>query len=168
MPGQIVNVEIKGLKEIKEAMLALPPKMDRPLLNRSLVLGARLVRDAARQLAPLLKVPDARRVQGAIRRAIQAGAVRPEQYTATVWVRVRPLTRKQIASFKKKTGKSAGANINDAYYWRFVEFGTSKMSAQPFMRPAFESRKLEAVATVIADLRPRVQAAIEKLGKGYR
>lgn len=33
--------------------------------------------------------------------------------------------------------------INDCYYAGFVEFGTSKMIAQPFIRPAFENHLSE-------------------------
>ncbi len=31
-----------------------------------------------------------------------------------------------------------------AWYWRFVEFGTSKKPARPFLTPAFEQRKYKA------------------------
>ena len=30
---------------------------------------------------------------------------------------------------------------DDQYYARFIEYGTVKMPAQPFMRPAFEAHK---------------------------
>ena len=142
-----VSVRIHGLKEIRQAMLALPRRLDRPLLNRSLLAGARLTRDEAKTKVPLLRMPDARRVRGAIRKAIHAGAVRPERHTATVWVRVRNLTKRQIASFKKKTGKSGASNPLDPFYWVFVEFGTSKMTARPFMRPAFETTKRDRKST---------------------
>lgn len=33
----------------------------------------------------------------------------------------------------------------DPYYWRFVEFGTIKMSAKPFLRPAFDARTTQAI-----------------------
>lgn len=33
--------------------------------------------------------------------------------------------------------------INDCYYAGFVEFGTSRMVAQPFIRPAFENHIME-------------------------
>ncbi|QEZ47182.1 HK97-gp10 family putative phage morphogenesis protein [Cupriavidus oxalaticus] len=36
----------------------------------------------------------------------------------------------------------------EAYYGRFVEYGTSKMSANPFLRPGFEARKKAAAAAV--------------------
>jgi len=36
----------------------------------------------------------------------------------------------------------------EAFYGRFWEFGTSKMAAQPFLRPAFDARKTNAAAAV--------------------
>jgi len=36
----------------------------------------------------------------------------------------------------------------DAFYGRFLEFGTSKMAARPFLRPAFEAKKQAAAAAV--------------------
>ncbi|WP_255631138.1 HK97-gp10 family putative phage morphogenesis protein [Caballeronia sp. dw_19] len=39
----------------------------------------------------------------------------------------------------------------DAYYLRFVEYGTSKMAAEPFKRPAYEAKKT-AAAQAVADV----------------
>lgn len=30
---------------------------------------------------------------------------------------------------------------NGAYWWKFIEYGTSKMQAQPFIRPALNRRR---------------------------
>lgn len=165
-----VEIKVHGLREIEQAMKALPGRMDKKLLDKGLVAGARLVRDEAKALVPLLKEPDARRVRGTIQRAIHAGRVRPTRYRATVWVRVRQLTKGQIRRFKRtqlRHNKRARAalNPNDPFYWFFVEFGTSKMAARPFMRPAFQSKKEAAVSKAIATLRPLVQEQIAKLGR---
>lgn len=161
-----VKVQIKGLREIGEAMKSLPGRMDQRLLHRGLTAGARLVRDDARARVPMLQVPDPRRTRGLLRRMIQVARVRPEPgMRATVWVRMRMLSGRRAAAWKQRMATSgkrwAGSfNPNDPYYWKFVEFGTSKMPARPFMRPAFESRKLAAVEMAIATLRPLVQDAI--------
>jgi HK97 gp10 family phage protein len=42
----------------------------------------------------------------------------------------------------------------DAYYWKFVEYGTKRMEARPFLRPAAESQAKEHG--------PRLLAALEK------
>ncbi|MFM0326082.1 HK97-gp10 family putative phage morphogenesis protein [Caballeronia glebae] len=38
----------------------------------------------------------------------------------------------------------------DAFYGRFIEFGTSKMSARPFLRPSYEAKKKDAADAVDA------------------
>lgn len=40
-------------------------------------------------------------------------------------------------------GMSGFVEVKDAHYWRFVEYGTRRMHARPFIRPA---RELEALA----------------------
>jgi HK97 gp10 family phage protein len=44
----------------------------------------------------------------------------------------------------------------EAFYGRFVEFGTSKMSAQSFLRPGYEARKEDAAAAVDASIKTKV------------
>lgn len=167
--GDLVNVRINGLREIQAAMAELPRRVDKKVMDAGLLDGARIVRDDAKNRVPLLKEPDARRRRGTLRRAIRAGRVRPTQYAATVWVRIRQLSGRQRASFKAKNRGAKGAdNPNDPFYWRFVEFGTSKMPAKPFLRPAFEARKTEAVNKAIATFRTRIQAEIVKIGSRAR
>ena len=165
-----VDVKIHGLQQIQAALRELPKRVDSKILNDGLLAGARIVRDDARLRAPLLKVPDARRLRGLLRRAIHAGRVRPQRYAATVWVRLRSLSKSQVARFKKRQLQhsrrvKAAVNPLDPFYWRFIEFGTSKMRAQPFMRPAFESKKEPAVRAAVARFKALVQAEIEKLGQ---
>ncbi len=67
----------------------------------------------------------------------------------------------------KKFGKlvqgKAAASI-DAFYARFLEFGTSKMSARPFMRPAFDTEQPATIEAVRAYLAERIPKETEKLG----
>jgi HK97 gp10 family phage protein len=44
------------------------------------------------------------------------------------------------------------------WYWKFVEFGTEKMAARPFIRPAFEAMKMDALER----MRQYAAARIEK------
>jgi len=56
----------------------------------------------------------------------------------------------------QKQGKR-GTLSQDAWYWRFLEFGTRKMAARPFLRPALESRRTQAVDAIKARLRQRIE-----------
>jgi len=51
---------------------------------------------------------------------------------------------------------------NDGYYGRFLEFGTAKMSARPFLRPAYENKKEEVVTAFEEYAIKRIDKEIEK------
>lgn len=46
-----------------------------------------------------------------------------------------------------------------AYYLRFVEFGTSRMSAKPFLRPSFEAKKTAAAQAVSDVINTKLKGA---------
>lgn len=50
----------------------------------------------------------------------------------------------------------------DGYYGHFLEFGTVKMAAQPFMRPAFDNTHGQVVSRIASELQMRVA----KVAKG--
>jgi len=53
---------------------------------------------------------------------------------------------------KTKDGPTGrvGLNTRDAFYWKFVEFGTVHHPARPFFRPAAEAESTEYVARIRA------------------
>ena len=53
---------------------------------------------------------------------------------------------KRYRNLTLKFGKNKGQTVNmDAFYAGFLEFGTKRMQRHPFMRPAFEAKKMDAV-----------------------
>ena len=48
-----------------------------------------------------------------------------------------------------------------AFYWRFLEFGTAKMGARPFMRPAFDARRGDALNKMREVLKWKLQEALK-------
>lgn len=148
-------------------MLELPKRMDRKILNAALLSGAMLIRDDARSRAPVLRIPDPRRRAGTLRRMIRAARIRPREHSASVIVGVRKPTRAAVARYKRTKGASAANNPDDAFYWFFQEFGTSKMSARPFLRPAFEGKKFAAADLIKKTLHARVLAEATKLARTF-
>lgn len=46
-------------------------------------------------------------------------------------------------------------------YAAFVEYGTSRMSARPYMRPAFDTKAADARQVMITDARARIVEALQ-------
>ncbi|WP_213778877.1 HK97-gp10 family putative phage morphogenesis protein [Caballeronia sp. dw_276] len=57
------------------------------------------------------------------------------------------------------TGKLASYIVTwskEAFYGRFLEFGTSKMEAKPFLRPGYDAKKQQAADAVDAVIQTKV------------
>ena len=66
---------------------------------------------------------------------------------------------------KAQQGGKKAATTNQGgqtYHWRFVEFGTKKMPAQPFMRPAMAASTDKATAAFVDSAKKRLDAALRK------
>lgn len=68
--------------------------------------------------------------------------------------------------YLKSTGfvREAGDDVEIGYeadYASFVEFGTYKMSAQPFLRPAFDEGELRALSAIVDSVEAHMRRVIE-------
>ena len=52
-------------------------------------------------------------------------------------------------------------NKTHAFYGRFVEFGTSKMAAKPFLRPAYDAARAKAIKAVQERMAAEVKKATQ-------
>ena len=124
----MISAKVNGIPELKAALAGLVPKLRRQALRNALAAGARLVRDEARRRAPVLQ-PTLRapyRKPGTVRNAVsvRTSKVARRAGDVGVFVNVRPAKR----------GQRGAKNPKDPFYWRFLEFGTKKMAARPFLR----------------------------------
>jgi HK97 gp10 family phage protein len=60
-----------------------------------------------------------------------------------------------------KAGKQyeTGGNV---FYWRFLEFGTQNMPAQPFMRPALAENVSKVTVTFVSELDKAIDKIVSK------
>lgn len=156
------STEVKGLKELNEALKELPERVARNVLRGAAGAGAAVIRKEAQHRAPVYTGPisQGHPPPGTLKKAIRQSQQRQlsSLVQQTFHISVRATTAR---------GK-AGVKALGAYYWRFVEFGTSKMAARPFMRPAFEAKKLAAVEAIRAYMAERIPREADKLNKGPR
>ncbi len=130
MAGDVVRIE--GLDNLKRKLSEVPKAMRKRVLRNALAAGAREVRDVAKRNAPVLtlgtslKAPY--RKPGTVKQAIRVRTSKADRRAGDVgvFVNVRPA----------KAGQRGARNPNDPFYWRFLEFGTKKMTARPFLQRA--------------------------------
>jgi HK97 gp10 family phage protein len=136
----VITVETYGFKELDAMLTELPKRVVTNILRRSLRRAARPIRDLARAKAPVKT--------GLVRRSITILSVRLDRdglVVAKIGIR-RPKVRVRAPrAVKGLAGKTKMRVINDPYYGRFLEFGTVKMRAQPFLRPALDVAGPESV-----------------------
>ena len=51
-------------------------------------------------------------------------------------------------------------NKSNAFYGQFLEFGTAKMAAQPFLRPAYDAARSKAIAAMQATMAEQLKKAL--------
>ncbi len=161
----MITTRVSGLPDLKAALQGIAPKLRVRALRTALAAGARLVRDDAKRrapvLSPLLKTP--RRKPGTVRDAIsvRTSKIARRQGDVGVFVNVRPAAGARFRQGRLVRASQRGANSpNDPFYWRFLEFGTAKMRARPFLQPA-AARLAQALEVFKAKIGP----AIEKLNR---
>ncbi|WP_409025194.1 HK97-gp10 family putative phage morphogenesis protein, partial [Klebsiella pneumoniae] len=54
------------------------------------------------------------------------------------------------------------SNKRNAFYWRFVELGTSTAPAHPFVRPAFDTRMEEAAQVAMQRMNQAIDEVLAK------
>lgn len=130
------EIKIHGMQELRRAMRALPRKVAKKELNKALQPGAVLIREAAKGRAPSSGDDFTRKLRGK--------TWSKDVFNLKDSIAIRTEKKKYLENAaKKRIGVLSNTrDPNDgAWYWRFVEFGTSKQQAQPFLVPAFEELK---------------------------
>jgi HK97 gp10 family phage protein len=115
VPREVIKVEVKGLKQTAEALRQLPFRMMKRTVIAGTITSGKVVLDELKRRVP--------RKTGRLAKSLTM--TRPRTRRGNVTIQVGP----------SKYG----------FYGRFLEFGTSKISARPWMRPAFDASVRDAI-----------------------
>jgi HK97 gp10 family phage protein len=155
-------MKLEGFAELAAALRELPERVARNGLRAAVNAGAGVIKKEA-----IAKAPED---TGALKANFYQKQIReqsgPMQQTFYVGVR-KGVAKYASNKANKRSGKAGKAYKDDGttFYWRFMEFGTSKLAPRPFLRPAFDIRKEDAVAAIGAKLDERIQKYARDLAK---
>ena len=121
-------VTIQGLDVFAQALKILPANVARRVLRGAVAAGGKVIRDEAKAKAPVFhgKMSQGHPPPGTLRRAIALGRSNRFSGPGKGFITCSFATPRRAA----KGPKVAAGGKFDAYYWRYVEFGTSRMAAR--------------------------------------
>lgn len=145
------NLDFSGLLKISDDLKALSKAENRRVLNKATRAGANIVRDEAKKRAP--------KKTGKLKKNIVTLSHRSKgNNDASSGVHIRGRNPRTGNSDTKMKAD----NPNNSFYWRFLEHGTSKMAARPFIRPAFEARQQQIEKAVVEVANQAIDEVLKK------
>lgn len=153
----MIETKIEGLKELDRKLAELTRQLHDRALRQSVGDAARLVRNKARQLVPV--------DTGLLKKNIIAARSRRnskpgrEQWNVALKQKTLKYGNTRANRRKNRVGKSYKVD-GPAFYGAFIERGTSKMAARPFLRPALANNQQAAIEA----FKKRMQEFFKKHG----
>ncbi|NHZ81831.1 hypothetical protein F2P44_21495 [Massilia sp. CCM 8695] len=130
------------LDAFKQTTALITEVVGEPTLRAAGFAGAAVIRDEAKRNAMAHQRTGTLARSIVVKRLVEESDGKRQAYLVTV-----------------RGGKSNAGG--DAFYWRFLEFGTAHSPAYPFLRPAYESKKQAAVDAMTRTLAQKIK---ERLG----
>lgn len=138
------SFKIEGLRELQTALRQLPDSTSKNVIRRVLRKAGEPIAEAARQRVPV--------GFGDLKRSIGVST---------------KLSRRQKGKHKKGGPNDIEVFVGTGSHPQahMQEFGTRKHPAQPYMRPAWDSKKKAALEGIKVDLWTEIKKAAERLAK---
>jgi len=144
MARNAFRVEMTGFKELENALLELPKAVAKNVLRRALMKAGRPVVEGAQANAP----------------------VRTGQLQKDIDIRARLVRRQRRGRAKAGDVEMfIGPAFPGAAHGHLLEFGTSKMAARPFLRPAWDAAKDGVLKAIGSELWTAIDKAAKRLAR---
>ena len=131
-----VKVNEVKLQQLIKNMKQLTPKLQKSVFTSAVRAGAKTIQKDAIDYAPL-----------------ETGTLRDS-------IKIQKLKVKETP--KESVGFKVGIDTGICWYGNIVEFGSSKMAADPFMTPAYENNGRSAIDEMKKYLKMRTDKEIKK------
>lgn len=144
------KLDFSGLLDLSDDLAVLSKAENRKVMRDATRAAATIFKDEAVKRAPVRK--------GKLKKNIVVITQRDRNGNITSGVHVRgtnPRTGNSDNSMK-------ASNSRNAFYWRFVELGTSNMAPVPFIRPAYDARQEDAANAAFARANQAIDEVLSK------
>lgn len=160
-----LTFKLKGIDAVKRKLQSLDNDARYRGGRLALRKAANLVRDTVKSNA--LRIDDPSTPKSIAKNAAVRWSGKTFRTTGNLHFRVGILGGAR-QNAKRQTINTDGSSANpggDTYYWRFLEFGTEKMRAQPFFSNALSDKAGEATTVFVKEFDKAVGRALKRAGK---
>jgi len=144
------KLDFSGLLDISHDLEMLSKAENKKVLRDGTRAGAEVLQKAVIERAPV--------ETGKLKRNVVVVTIRGRRNAISSGVHIRGVNPETGNS----DNKMKASNRRNAYYWRFVELGTSNMPAHPFVRPAFDTSQELAAQAAIARMNRAIDEVLAK------
>ncbi|MFV9060055.1 HK97-gp10 family putative phage morphogenesis protein [Enterobacter roggenkampii] len=145
------SLDFSGLNDIAKDLEALSRAENNKVLRDATRAGAEVLKEEVIARAPVRTGKLKKNVVVVTQKSRRRGEI-----SSGIHIRGRNM----------RTGNSdntmKASDPRNAFYWRFVELGTSNMAAVPFIRPAYDSRQEDAANAAFARANQAIDEALSK------
>lgn len=172
-----IRVSVSGLRELDQALGLLPKATARNVLKRTLDKAAQPIVDEAKQLVPVKtgalrdSIIASTRVKNKVGAAEYSAAMRAglgKQAARSALIAARRANRGQGSFAEVFVGPKRGGKWGVIRYAHIVEFGSVKDAPQPYMRPAWDGNKDQALSIIKAELGSEIIKAARRVGRSKK
>lgn len=177
----VESFRIEGLKGVIDTLKSLPPELVSRRggpIRTALRKAAKVIQDEAKlNVRNIVAEPNLggvpTRSTGALEKSITIKRRRPRAgVNGEVFTVGISKVKGTYGDTKKNRRSGKVGNQYDqlppTFYAWFLEFGTERMRAHPFMRPAFDAKKQEAVDTFVTETNKGIERVYKKLKRQNR
>lgn len=156
----IGSIDVIGLDALDQAIAELDNKMKDKALSKALNQALNPIRKDAKLYASVAPEPHTMIVYGGRRVVVQRGLLRSA-------IRKRKVPKREMGELGGH-GVAMGIYVGKGTkqkeypnYWYFVEYGTSKTPAVPFLRPAFDKNVQVAIHAFAKTLKDEIDKIVK-------
>ena len=144
------KLDFSGLLDISRDLDMLSNAENKKVLRDGTRAGAEVLKKAVIERAPVQT--------GKLKRNVVVVTMRGRRNAIASGVHIRGVN----PGTGNSDNKMKASNRRNAFYWRFVELGTSTTPAHPFVRPAYDTSQEQAAQVAIDRMLQAVDEALSK------
>lgn len=150
-----IDIEVTGLKELDAALAELSMNMQKRYMATANREGAKIIQAGAKARVPIRGMSKT----GSMFRELVRVSKGSTKFRAPGFLKASVTVWKARRVIDSKATMAYHVGVRGlAFYGKFLEFGTSKMSARPWLRPALDALWTYAVDQTAAKLRDEIRS----------